>query len=426
MKTFVGIILIVFSSIFIHAQSALERKLFELNDVIFEKIETPKGFQSAYKLYVKQPLDHADYSKGFFYQKVYLSHRNIESPTVMITEGYERPTNRVYELTEMLNANQVQIEHRYYGESMPDSLDYSYLNMRNATHDFHKINFLLKSIYPDDWICTGISKGGQTTIFYRYFFPYDVEVSVPYVAPLNTSIEDKRIYQFLNKVGDQKCREKIISFQKKLLSQREECLAKLKWYVKGADLKFSYLTMEQAFEYAVLEYSFSFWQWGTKCEDIPNENSSNDVLLNHLIEVSGLSFFSDTDMKKYASHYYQAATELGYYGYEIAPFKELIKTLPNKTNPSAVFAPKEVNAPFDAILTNKVYKWVQEKGDEFIYIYGGNDTWTATGVSENKNRNAKWYVLEGKDHGQARIKNLSENQKSELLSTIQKWLKEKQ
>lgn len=410
----------------IFSQTVLEKKLFELNDVIFEKIETPKGFETAYKLWVKQPLDHADFSKGFFYQKVFLSHRGKENPTVMVTEGYERPNNRIYELTELLNANQIQIEHRFYGESMPDTINYKYLTMINATHDFHKINSLLKSIYTDDWISTGISKGGQTTIFYRYFFPYDVEVSVPYVAPLNTSIEDKRIYQFLDKVGSKDCRDKIIGIQKKLLAQREESLGKLKWYVKGADLKFNYLNLEQAFEYAVLEYSFSFWQWGGKCEDIPDVNAGNDKLLNHLIDVSGLAFFSDSDMKKYESHYYQAGTELGYYGYDIAPFKGLLRALPEHTNPSAVFMPKGVSAPFDATLTNKVYKWAQEKGDEFIYIYGGNDTWTATGVKENKTRNSKWYILEGKDHGQARIKNLPENQKSELISTIQKWLKEKQ
>ena len=32
-------------------------------------------------------------------------------------------------------------------------------------------------------LATGISKGGQATMFYRSYFPDDVDISVPYVAP---------------------------------------------------------------------------------------------------------------------------------------------------------------------------------------------------------------------------------------------------
>jgi hypothetical protein len=40
----------------------------------------------------------------------------------------------------------------------------------------------------------------------------------------------------------------------------------------------------------------------------------------------------------------------------------------------------------------------------------------------NKQRNSKWYYMEGKDHGQARIKNLTEEERKELLSQIEEWL----
>ena len=48
--------------------------------------------------------------------------------------------------------------------------------------------------------CNGISKGGQTTIFHRYFYPADVDISVPYVAPLNLEYVDPRLDKFLNRV----------------------------------------------------------------------------------------------------------------------------------------------------------------------------------------------------------------------------------
>ncbi len=424
MKTLLNLSLsiLLFSNFAFAQVTDLEKKLYNLPDVIFKKIDTPKGFESAYQLMIKQPLDHDDASKGFFYQKVFLSHLSYDAPTVIITEGYENPANRTYELTEMLKANQVKVEHRYFGDSRPDSMDYKYLNLKNATADLHKINKTLREIYKKNWVSTGISKGGQTTIFYRYFYPNDVDASVPYVAPLNTSLEDKRIYTFLDTIGTKECRDKIFNVQKTLLENRATTLDKLKWFAKGADLNFNYLSLEQAFEYAVLEYSFSFWQWGGNCADIPSKGASNDDYINHFLDVSGLAFFSDKDIEKFGSHYYQAGTEMGYYGYDISKFKGLIKALPTDHNPSAVFMPKKSNGNFDATLTNKVYNWSQENANQFIYIYGGNDTWSATAVRPNKKCEALWYFLPEKDHGQARIKNLKEDQKSQLLAKLKFWL----
>lgn len=405
--------------------SAIEKKLYEMPDVVFKKIDTPEGFESAYELMVKQPLDHTNVSLGSFYQRVFYSYRNVDAPAIIITEGYERPTNRIYELTNLVKGNQIQVEHRYFGKSVPDSMEYKYLTLENVAADLHKINQLFRSIHDNDFISTGISKGGQTTIFYRYFYPNDVDVSVPYVAPLNTSLEDKRIYEFLQNIGTEECRMKIKNLQKRLLKDRGTYLEKLKWYVKGTGNHFTYLNLEQAYEYAVLEYSFSFWQWGSNCDDIPNADAIEDKVFEHFIKVSDPSFFADESMKQYASHYYQAGTQMGYYGYDISEFKGLIKALPSDKNPTAVFMPNKAALNFNDTLTKKVSDWVTNKGDEFIYIYGANDTWSATGVKPNAQRNSLWYYIDGKDHGQARIKNLPEESKEELLNKINSWLKAK-
>ncbi|HQU60312.1 MAG TPA: S28 family serine protease, partial [Saprospiraceae bacterium] len=134
-------------------------------------MDTPIGFEAVYELNIRQPLDHKDPSKGYFYQRAFLSHRSFDAPMVIATEGYSRPSNRLYELTQYLGANQVDVEHRYFGASMPDSLDYTYLNLEQATADLHHIRQLLGQLYPKAWVSTGISKGGQTTFFYRYFYP---------------------------------------------------------------------------------------------------------------------------------------------------------------------------------------------------------------------------------------------------------------
>ncbi|MBT6438064.1 MAG: hypothetical protein HOK72_00060, partial [Flavobacteriales bacterium] len=152
----------------------IEALLSDLPDVAFKKIETAENFKATYELKIKQPLDHSDSSKGFFYQKAFLSHKGFERPTVMITEGYSRSKNRIYELSKFINANQIDIEHRFFGESMPDTLNYSYLNLEQVTADLHHIKELFSNLYLKKWISTGISKGGATTIFYRYFYPNDV------------------------------------------------------------------------------------------------------------------------------------------------------------------------------------------------------------------------------------------------------------
>ncbi len=379
----IALSLLIFQ-ISLNAQTELEMKLFDLPDVIFEKINTGTGYQDSYVLKVKQPIDHNNPEMGTFYQRVWLNHRGYERPTVIVTSGYQAPSNRLYELSELLKANQIRVEHRFFAESVPEPKDWQYLNMEQATADLHRVRTLFDNIYSKKWVSTGISKGGMTTIYYRYFFPDDVDVSVPYVAPLDTALEDTRIYDFLASVGTDECREKIKDFQTRILKARKECLPRLYWYEKAQNHTFDYLGYETAFEYAVLEYSFSFWQFGQKCEDIPGEDASLEEMLDHLNSVSGLGFFSDQEIANYAPHYYQSATETGYYGYETKGFKKLLETKPMKFHAS--FYPKDAKVEYDATLSKKAFDWITTKGDEFIYIYGGTDTWTAAGIPETEER----------------------------------------
>ena len=131
MKKSISTLLLIFGLIpFLNAQTeTLEERLYELPDVIFTKIETPENYQAAYELKIKQPLDHKNPSKGYFYQRAYLSHKDFKLPTVMITEGYTANSNRVDELTHFIDANQLRIEHRYFGKSNPNKIDYQYLTL---------------------------------------------------------------------------------------------------------------------------------------------------------------------------------------------------------------------------------------------------------------------------------------------------------
>lgn len=417
------ILTLLFLSIFtttLLAQSDLERALFDLPKVSFKKIETPDDYLAAYELMIKQPVDHTDPDKGHFYQQVYLSHKGFDRPTVLITEGYQAPGNRIYELSELLEANQLRVEHRFFEESTPDPKDWQYLNMEQATADYHAIKVLFDNLYDKQWVSTGISKGGMTTMYYKYFYPDDVDAAVPYVGPIDTTYEDPRIYTWLAQQGSEDCRQKIKNIQVRLLKDKEDAIERLKWYEKGQDRTYEYLGFEQAFEIAVLEYPFSFWQVGFKCEDIPDPKAPIDTMLDYFNEVVGMALFSDQEIEKYGSHYYQAATQTGYYGYLTAPFKKYLDAVPER--PHAAFVPDKMPVTYDNSLSKKVYNWLQNEGNNIIYIYGDSDTWTAAGIPPSDKVDAKWYILEGRAHFDARIRNFSPEEKEDLVNTLEKWL----
>ncbi len=400
----------------------LEALLFELPDVIFKKLPSIDDNQIVYELKIKQAIDHSDHSKGSFYQKVYLTHVDFNRPMIIVTEGYNSNQNRIYELTELVQANQLDVEHRYFGESIPNPIDYTYLNLEQATADLHHIKELFSKIYKEKWISTGISKGGATSIFYKYFYPNDVAVSVPYVAPINKAYEDQRIYTFLDTIGTKKCRKNIKEFQTAILHNRNNIEPLIKLYSMGARDSFTYLNFAKAFEFTVLEYPFSFWQYGHDCSKIPDKNTPNEELAMYLLSVSDISFFNDASMEAYGSHYYQSATEMGYYGYETDEFKTLIKALPINTNPHATFVPNKMQTEFDGKLLKDINTWLETEADDLIYIYGAIDTWSATAVRPNNKVNSEWFFLEGKHHGNARISSMNSSEKAQFIQALEKRL----
>lgn len=421
MKNFL-IILLFFLSVAGFAQTdkqLLEQALFNLPDVSFTDITKPGDPFLTYDLMIRQPIDHQHPDKGSFYQYVQLRHRGFDKPTVMETHGYQMYKSK-NEVEQILDANNLGVEYRFFGKSIPDSMPWKYLTIEQAAADLHAVNQLFRKIYKGKWISTGISKGGQTTLFYKYYYPEDVDVAIPYVAPIDNALEDTRIYTFLDTIGTPECRKKIFDFQEFLLKNEDKAIEKLRWYAKGAGLQFGYVgSIEKAYEMAIMEYSFSFWQWGRPCDSIPT-NKSLDNYLTELLKTSGIAFFSDADMKLYAPHYYQSATETGYYSYNIAPFEKYIKQF--KSNPSAIFPPKDAEiTPPTGTLNLPIQDWLKTSGNNILYIYGGIDTWSAARVIVSDQVNSKSFLIPGANHASARIKNLPDKMKAEFVARIKEW-----
>lgn len=383
-----------------------------------DSIKVNDHFTQAYQLVLKQYLDHKNPSIGSFDQYVYVSHANYKNPTVLITEGYNA-RHQTYELSKILKANQIMVEYRFYGKSRPDSIQWKYLKNDAAIEDYHSIVVKLKRLYKDKWLSTGISKGGETTLIYKSKYPNDMDVAVPYVAPIINTQQDQRTIALINSIGEKECRNAIRKFQRAVLQNRNEVIQEFKKYIEEESVSFTKMTINEALEHAVLEFPFSFWQWGSKCEDIPNEKASPIELFNYLKRVAGFYLFSDAGIYNYLPSFYQHMTELGYYGYDLEPVKGLLKYV--KTSSLACFGPQDVDLTYNPDYIKTVRNYLENKGNKVLYIYGGNDPWGACAPNPKSKVDALKMVLQGGDHG-TRIKDFSDEDQQKIYTKLESWL----
>jgi hypothetical protein len=382
-------------------------------------------FKEAYEIHLMQPLDHNNPGGDKFSQKIYLSFAGPDKPVVVVTEGYSAGRNYTAELAAYLDCNQIIVEHRFFGESVPEDKDWKYMNTFQAASDHHRIIELFSKVFTGKWITTGISKGGQTVMYHSYYYPDDADIRVPYVAPLNFGPEDPRIYTFLDTVGSDPCREKVYSAQVNILKNRDIYYPMMLDLAEKQGLTFEKIGgPERAFEFSVLEYDFAFFQWWGRvdCEDILLEGDPVEVF-NQFFSISGPDYFSDSGSKAYEPFFYQALTEIGYYGYRFDKFGDLLQYAEDSQLPEFTFAlPEDEETEYNYELMKKVDTYVRT-ADNFIYIYGMKDTWSATAASVSEGSNSLKILKKDGGHT-TRIKNLPADQRELVLSTLKKWLTE--
>lgn len=407
------------------AQTVLEQKISAISAIKeIRPLETSE-FSEKYVTYFTQPLDHRHPEKGSFRQRVIVSHVGFDRPTVIVTEGYGAAyalrSQYREELSKLLNANMIFVEYRYFLESTPEPKDWQYLTAENSADDLHAITTAFKSIYPGKWIATGISKGGQTTLLYRTFYPDDVVISVPYVAPLCYGVEDGRHEPFLHKVSTPENRKKIEDFQLEALKRKATLLPRFEKYCTEKNYSFR-APIEEIYDYSVLEYSFALWQWGTPISSIPATTASDDEIFSHLLAISEPGYFTADSPN--ASFFVQAARELGYYGYDVQPFKQYLSIQSSEGYLHRLMLPEELkDMPFDKTLSKKITKFLKKQDPKMIFIYGQNDPWTAAGVTWLKNKKNIHVFIQPNGSHLARINTLPEAEKAKVMELINEWLK---
>jgi len=396
-------------------EGSIEERLAMLPGSTVTAIETEGPFAEAFDLRLEQPLDHQDPSPGSFSQRILVEHLGSDRPVVLVTEGYELGGNQVGELAEMLGANQIRVEHRYFGDSAPEEMEWEFLTLAQASRDYHRIVGLLREIYPGPWVSTGWSKGGQTALIYRSHFPDDVVATVAYDAPLPLALEDPRIDAHFVKVGDFECRRRLEEFQQMALERKEQLLPLFGWYAKGKGWELS-IGEEKVFDYTVLEFPFSFWQYSeADCDAIPGPGADDEVVLEKLVEVVDAGWFADATLDSPSFH--QFCTELGFYGYFEEPFADLLMA---EDYPLCIKAPGWSPEDYDPEPMRRLDQWLRSEADRVMSIYGGVDPWSAPAIRVGGAEQVQFWKRDGNHF--TFIRSLSEADQVMARKTLAGWL----
>ncbi len=387
-------------------------------------------FKEKYVLKMEQQVDWKTSAKGTFGERIFVGMKGLEKPTVIVTEGYSASygLNPGYEeeLSRLFDANVVLCEYRYFSQSVPVPTNWDYMTVDNSLADYHHVRQVFGQLFKGKWISTGISKGGQTTMFYRATYPDDVDVSVSYVAPLNRAVEDGRHEKFLaKKVGTKEERKVIRQAMQELMRRKPELMKLFHAYCEENDYQFL-MSEEDVYDYCVLEFPFALWQWGTPVSSIPELTSDEDdeVWFDYLMKVSSPDYFA------YPSQYMpfdvQAAKELGYYGYSLKPIKKWTSLKSTKGYLKKMWLPDSLRKyDFDPALYKRTVKYLKKEDPKHIFIYGEIDPWSSSGVCTwlncKKKKNMRVYVQPRGSH-KARINNMPERMKTEIINRLTNWL----
>ncbi|MEO6065904.1 MAG: hypothetical protein ABIP49_09030, partial [Lysobacterales bacterium] len=295
--------------------------------------------------------------------------------------------------------------------------DWTKLTIAQSASDLHAITLSLKSLYPSGWVSTGASKSGMTSLYYRYFYPSDVQATVPYVAPSSYGTYDRRYATFLSGVGPADCHTRMQVFQVAALQQREAILPLI------PDGQYGHLGKDRALEFAVLETPFTFWQYLSEasCSQIPPANATPAQLLEFINAVVGMDFYTDPVLDYYAPYFYQSATQLGGPGYEESHLASLLR-YPGQDVPEN-YPPANINKPFDPAIMPAVAHWVLTQAHRVIFIYGENDPWSTNAFRRMSRNESYRLVVHGQDgnHG-AKLATLTGSERDSALAKLRAWL----
>lgn len=375
-------------------------------------------YRDAYFVWMlPQPLDHGRPQGPQFLQRVFVGVRDPKAPVVMVTEGYgadfaAQPAHD-HELAQRLGANLVVVEHRYFGKSMPDSLDYRWLDTRQAAADVHAVRTSLGQALTGPWLSTGTSKGGQAALAHRMLHPADVAATVVYGTAVKKSASISAD-ELLRPLMESPCGKLLAALQLRLFQRKDSLLPRAAVFVGQSGLSLGDMPLETMLDYSLLELPYSFWQSGADCAQLPGAGADTDSLLRYLVRLVPPRFYGEGSRRRWQPAFHQFYHELGYYEYDIAPFR---RYLGHDAYPNAYFAPPMGDAPFDRRHLQGLRDFLETPAaHSAFFIYGQNDPWALQSVVV-----ANRYDVPGGSH-RSKVADLPPDMQADLMQRLARCL----
>lgn len=426
-----------------------------------------------YLLTFEQPLDYKNPSAGTFPQRVVLGLKDDAMVNVLETQGYCLQDKQGLPFTKnapsdadtCLGANDINIEHRFFGDSRPADMTntetkyWEYHTAENAANDYHRIYTTLAPLLGEKWVASGVSRGGEMTNVYGYFFPDDMDVYMPYVAPCMTGLQVKQFYENVyTTIGDdrfgkeeaKKRRDLLMSFQVELMKNKADILPYYEKYIANKGLTYQpQVKTDVLFDISVLEFAAQIWQYDkwellNQAGGIENvmampettaDEKANKLIAELTLLITGQGP-EDWSVNGVAWPYYvNAATTYGQYHYSFSYLREAMEKagvantlsvtpeMEDGLLQSLVFNDAQRTAfTYDDTFVKALVNSVKTTTAKHLMIYGLSDPWYAVRIPDaTDNPNVKIFVNPNQPHS-AGIANMPEDMQADIIKVLREWL----
>ncbi len=349
--------------------------------------ENPNEFTELYEVFFTQPVDHRNPSAGTFEQKAYVFYVDSDRPTVLYTCGYtlyERFRKKPFvDIAYNMNANLVMVEHRYFGDSKPASpTDWTYLDMTQAAADHHTIIQALKPLMPREWVSTGTSKDGMTSVYLRYFYPDDITVTTAFCAPFTPSLTHLPVGRYMQEEsGTPEERSQMRALMERLLQDGENGIYAR--FVELAEENNIFKPEEQTYNWYVdncFDWFFSYFSYQTPAtRQLPALDTPADELIRTVLS----DLFENVDYSWTYPYYIQAAKELGRPVVDFEPYNDLLEdtsfNIDEIMENSCYLKPEDrwIYATYsNALIVDMLNRFIPNTTCPILFVYAKDDPWT--------------------------------------------------
>jgi hypothetical protein len=87
-----------------------------------------------------------------------------------------------------------------------------------------------------------------------------------------------------------------------------------------------------------------------------------------------------------------------------------------------LFVPEKARFPYEPAISIRLDKFIKNDAKNILFLYGGNDPWTASSANTGGNQNILKIIQPGGCH-LTRINTLPESQNKLAMDVLNKWIK---